>query len=114
MTAQDLVQFETGIKELWEAGELPCLLHLGGGNEEQLLHLWKDIKPGDWVFSTHRNHYHALLAGIHPYDIKDKILNGRSMFVYSSKHNFFCSAVLAGTCGIAAGVAWAIKNSEQE
>jgi TPP-dependent pyruvate/acetoin dehydrogenase alpha subunit len=105
MTAQDLIDFETRIKGLWEAGELPCLLHLSGGNEGQLIHIFKDIKPGDWVFSTHRNHYHALLAGI-PWDRtgSSEIANGRSMFVYSKEHNFFCSAILAGTCGIAAGV----------
>lgn len=110
MMAQDLIDFENGTKAAWESGDLPCLLHLAGGNEEPLLDLFKYVHPGDWIFSTHRNHYHALLAGIPASELKDKIANGRSMFVYSRKHNFFCSAVLAGCCGIAAGVAWAIKN----
>jgi TPP-dependent pyruvate/acetoin dehydrogenase alpha subunit len=114
MTAQDLIDFESRIKDLWEAGELPCLLHLSGGNEGQLLYLWQDIKPTDWVFSTHRNHYHALMAGIPPDELEAKIKDGRSMFVYSKAHNFLCSAVLAGCCGIAAGVAWAIKNQTSE
>ena len=110
LTAQDLIDFETRIKGMWEAGDLPCLLHLSGGNEGQLIHVFKDIKPGDWTFSTHRNHYHALLSGIPADELELRIANGRSMFAYSREHNFFCSAVLAGCCGIAAGVAWQLKQ----
>lgn len=110
MTSRGLIEFEDWTKTEWESGNLPCLLHLCGGNEEQLLDLWKEIEPGDWIFSTHRNHYHALLAGIAPEKVKELIWNGKSMFVYSREHNFCCSAVLAGCCGIAAGVAWSIKN----
>jgi TPP-dependent pyruvate/acetoin dehydrogenase alpha subunit len=87
---------------------------LSGGNEGQLVHIFKDIKPGDWVFSTHRNHYHALLAGIPSDQVEARIKDGRSMFVYSKEQNFFCSAILAGTCGIAAGVAWSIHNDPRK
>ncbi len=110
MTADDLRSFESGIKELWESGQLPSLVHLCGGNEGQLLHIFRDIKQGDWIFSTHRTHYHALLAGIDPDLLELKIRQGDSMFVYSKHHNFLCSAVLAGCAGIAAGVAWQLKQ----
>ncbi len=110
MTAQDLIEFESGIRELWESGRLPSLVHLCGGNEQQLINIFSEIKEGDWIFSTHRTHYHALLAGIDPKALKAKICAGDSMFVYSRKHNFLCSAVLAGCCGIAAGVAWTLKK----
>ncbi len=110
MTAQSLIEFESGIRELWEQGQLPSLVHLCGGNETQLLDVFSQIKEGDWIFSTHRTHYHALLAGIDPDLLELKIRQGDSMFVYSRHHNFLCSAVLAGCCGIAAGVAWAFKN----
>jgi Dehydrogenase E1 component len=111
MTAQDLIEFESGVKDLWEAGKLPSLVHLCGGNEDLLVKLFEEIKPGDWVFSTHRTHYHALMAGIPAWQVLDKIKHGDSMFIYSKAHNFLCSAVLAGCCGIAAGVAWAIEDS---
>ncbi len=113
MIAQDLIEFESGIRELWESGRLPSLVHLCGGNEQQLIDIFSEIKDGDWIFSTHRTHYHALLAGIDPEALKAKICSGDSMFVYSRNHNFICSAILAGCCGIAAGVAWAIKNSSE-
>ncbi len=108
-----MIDFENQTKTDWEAGDLPCLLHLAGGNEEQLVEIFKEIRPGDWIFSTHRNHYHALLAGVPTDTVREKINNGDSMFVYSKEHNFFCSAVLAGCCGIAAGIAWAIRNDPE-
>src|SRR6185369_16988661 len=110
MTAQSLIEFESGIKGLWEEGKLPSLVHLCGGNEDELIKVFAEIEPGDWVFSTHRTHYHALMAGIDPAILVQKIRDGDSMFVYSHERNFFCSAVLAGCAGIAAGVAWVIAQ----
>ncbi len=109
MTAQSLIEFESGIRELWERGQLPSLVHLCGGNEQQLLDIFSKIRQDDWIFSTHRTHYHALLAGIDPDLLELKIRQGDSMFIYSKHRNFLCSAVLAGCCGIAAGVAWQLK-----
>jgi TPP-dependent pyruvate/acetoin dehydrogenase alpha subunit len=111
MTAADLIAFEDRIRAKWEAGELPCLLHLCGGDEEQLLTVFGNVMPGDWVFATHRNHYAALLAGIPPERVEALIDAGKSMFVYDRSRHFLSSAILGGTCGIAAGVALDIKRS---
>lgn len=111
MKAADLIAFEADIARMWEAGDLPYLIHLSGGNEAWLLQFFEDrVRPGDWIFSTHRNHYHALLAGIPPLRLKEKIARGDSMFVYDREHNFFTSAILAGQCGVACGVAWALQE----
>lgn len=110
MTAEALIAFESGVKASWESGFLPSLVHLCGGNEKELIEIFREIKEGDWIFSTHRTHYHALLAGIDPTVLAQKISDGDSMFVYSKERNFFCSAVLSGCAGIAAGVAWAGTN----
>lgn len=109
-TKESLIAFEDRIRALWEAGELPCLLHLCGGNEEQLVEIFAEAKEGDWFFSTHRNHYHALLAGLDHGALQQSISDGRSMFTFSKERNFLSSAVLAGTCGIAAGVAFDLKS----
>lgn len=110
-TVDQLIEFETGIKDLWENGELPYLLHLSGGNEQQLVKIFDGIKAGDWIFASHRCHYAALLAGIEPEEVEAKIRAGKSMFIYSKKRNFCVSAVLAGTSAIAAGVAWALREA---
>ena len=109
-TKKDLIEFENEVAEHWEAGDLPYLIHLSGGNEDFLIDLFKEIKDGDWIFSTHRNHHHALLSGIPRSELLTKILNGNSMFVFDSSRHFFTSSILAGTCAIAAGVAYALKE----
>jgi pyruvate dehydrogenase E1 component alpha subunit len=108
---EQLLKFEKIICEHWESGNLPYLIHLSGGNEDFLINFFdKNVNEGDWIFSTHRNHYHALLAGIDPRELEQSILSGRSMFTFDRKRNFLTSSVLAGTCCIAAGVAWGLKH----
>lgn len=108
--AEELIAFEDRIGELYLENKLPFLFHLSGGNEHQLIDIFKDIKEGDYVISNHRSHYHALLHGIPPEVVEDRILNGRSMFIYDRSRNFFCSAIIGGTPAIAAGIAWALKR----
>lgn len=110
-TVESLIAFEDRVKAAWEAGDLPYLLHLGGGNEKQLLEIFEEIEEGDWIFVSHRNHYHSLLAGIPEEDVFENIFRGGSMFSYSRKRRVFSSAILAGNCGIAVGVAMALKAS---
>lgn len=109
-----LIRFEQKIAEHWEAGELPYLIHLSGGNEDYLVDLFADqVKEGDWIFSTHRNHYHALLSGVSEDKLEKLILAGNSMFVFDRARNFLTSSILAGTTCIATGVAWAIHEEDK-
>lgn len=110
MTKEQLIAFEDKVKDLWEAGELPYLIHLSGGNEELLIEIFNSVRKGDWIFSNHRNHYHALLAGVPEAKLMRLIQDGKSMFVFDKEHRFLTSSILAGTCCIAAGVAHAIKS----
>ena len=80
-TKEESIAFEDRIGDLYMDNQLPFLFHLSGGNEEQLIDIFKDIKEGDYVISNHRNHYHALLHGIPPDVVEDRIKNGRSMFM---------------------------------
>jgi pyruvate dehydrogenase E1 component alpha subunit len=109
-TKQELISFEDKIGDLYLDNKLPFLFHLSGGNEEQLISIFENIEEEDYVISNHRSHYHALLHGIPPEVVEDRILNGRSMFIYDRARNFFCSAIIGGTPAIAAGIAWALKK----
>jgi TPP-dependent pyruvate/acetoin dehydrogenase alpha subunit len=108
-TKETLAAFEEKIKAQWESGNLPCLLHLSGGEEEILLHIFDRANEGDWFFGSHRSHYIALLAGMTEKEVWDGIHRGDSMFLYSRQHRLYVSAILAGCCGIAVGVAVANK-----
>jgi pyruvate dehydrogenase E1 component alpha subunit len=109
-TKEELIEFEDRIGDLYLDNKLPFLFHLSGGNEDELIKIFENIKEGDYVISNHRSHYHALLHGIPPETVEQRILDGRSMFIYDRERNFFCSAIIGGTPAIAAGIAWALKR----
>lgn len=113
-TKKELISFENSIIEKYKDNQLPFLFHLCGGNEDQLIKIFNKIKDGDYVFVTHRNHYHAYLHGIDPKIVLDRVSNGRSMFIYDREKNFFSSAIVGGIPEIAAGVAMALKRKKSE
>lgn len=129
MTAEELIDGEEELVRLWNAGEIPFLTHFSGGNEQQLIDIFREIKPTDWVMASHRCHYHWRLhhEGQHFFnrnlagegvvrtsgithdaktELKELVLRGKSMFLYGPR--FICSAIVAGTASIAAGAALAI------
>ena len=113
-TEDSLKDFEKEIIDLYLDCKLPFLFHLSGGNEKELLEIFKDIKEGDYIITNHRGHYHVLLHGMKPEVLKDRILNGRSMFLYDREKNIFCTAIIGGSPAIAAGIAWQLKNSKSD
>lgn len=113
-TRESLIAFEERVRQKWEAGELPSLMHLCGGNEGQLLDIFKSIRPQDWVFLSHRGHYGALLKGMPEDRLMEFIESDRSMFIFDKKLRIYQSAILGGTLGIATGVACAIKQSGED
>lgn len=108
LTKEDLIATENRIKQLWDDGEINSLTHLCGGNEDDLIEIFKSIKRDDWVFSSHRAHYQALLHGMPPDNLIEEVKRGRSMFLYMPK--FITSAIVAGNPCIAAGVALSIQR----
>ena len=109
-TTQGLIDFENLIVSHWEAAKIRGPVHLSNGNEEQLIEIFKRITPTDWVFSTWRSHYHALLKGINPEWIEKEILAGRSITLCNIDERFYSSAIVTATLPIALGVALSIKK----
>src|SRR6185436_14250762 len=105
MLPADLIAFEREVADRFERGEIRGPIHLSGGNEEQLIEIFKQIPPDAWVFSTWRSHYHALLHGVPPEDVMEQILAGRSMNLAFPAYRFFTSAIVGGILPIACGVA---------
>ena len=109
-TTQDLIDFEDTIVNHWENAKIRGPVHLSNGNEEPLIDIFKRIKTTDWVFSTWRSHYHALLKGMDPKFIENEILAGKSITICNTDEKFYSSAIVGGTLTIALGVAQAIKR----
>jgi TPP-dependent pyruvate/acetoin dehydrogenase alpha subunit len=122
-TKPSLLAFERKVATLFEEGKINCPLHLCGGNESKLLDIFKHIKEEDFVFSTHRNHYHYLLKGGDEQKLLDELLGlpsgickglGRSMHIYDKTINFYTTAIVGGNVGPAVGVAFALAKSRKD
>ena len=110
MNNKKLQAFTNEIKDLFDTGKIKSPVHLSLGNEDELIEIFSEIKRSDWVFSTHRNHFHALLKKIPSQWLKKEILENRSIHINNKDYNFFSSAIVGGTCSIALGVALAMKH----
>lgn len=112
MTADELIAFERRVADAFMAQQIKGPVHLSGGNERQIIEIFRDVDRQDWVFSTYRSHYHALLHGIDEEWLFEEILAGRSMGIHSPEHRFFSSAIVGGCLPIAVGVAAALKRQD--
>ena len=104
-----LINFEKEIKKIYESGKIKSPIHLSGNNEIPLIKIFKKINKKDWVFSSWRNHYHAILKGIPINLIKKEIVEGRSMGLNFKKYNFYSSSIVGGIIPIALGLAKSLK-----
>lgn len=110
MIADELRAFEADIAAEFNAGRIRAPVHLDGGSEEQLIEIFKDVKPGDWILGSWRQHYHALLAGVPPDELKAAILRGRSITLCFPSHRVLSSAIVGGVLPIAVGLGMGIKR----
>lgn len=112
MTADDLRAFEAGVAAAFERGGIRAPVHLcSEGQIEPLIEIFKNIRREDWVFSTWRWHYHALLHGVPRETLMDHLLSGGGMNFHSPEYRFFTSAIVGGCLPIAVGVAAAILRT---
>jgi pyruvate dehydrogenase E1 component alpha subunit len=110
MNNQQLIDFETDIGNLFNQAKIAAPIHLSSGNEDKIRQVFKfiDIET-DWVCCTWRNHYQALLKGIPPEVLKDRIIKGKSMIMNLPEYKFICSSIVGGIPSIATGIALASK-----
>ena len=111
---EDLQLFEEEVKVLYEDSKITAPIHLSNGNEKKLIEIFQYVHPDDWVFSSWRNHFHALLHGLNRDVLMEDIINGRSMSTNSVKPKFYSSSIVAGIIPIAVGVANALKMKKSE
>jgi len=109
LSKTDLIDFEMKMINHWESAKIRGPVHLSNGNEDQLVEIFKRIKKTDWVFSTWRSHYHALLKGLAPDWIEKEILAGRSITICNIEEKFYSSAIVGSTMPMALGVAKSLK-----
>ena len=114
VTKEELISFETEVKERYEGGEILAPVHLSKDNEDELIEIFQYVHPNDWVYSAWRNHYHALLHGFDRQQLMDDIVAGRSMATSSNVNKFYSSAIVGGIIPIALGTAMALKKNNSD
>lgn len=105
-----MIAFEADIAAEFDAGHIKAPVHLAGGNEQELIDIFQDIGPDDWILTAWRSHYHCLLRGVPPAELKQAIMDGRSIALCFPEYKILSSAIVGGICPIATGLGWAIKD----
>jgi TPP-dependent pyruvate/acetoin dehydrogenase alpha subunit len=110
-TAQDLIDFETEIADAFNRGRIRAPVHLYSGNEEAMIEIFRTIGPDDWVLCSWRSHYQCLLKGVPREQVKQEILDGRSISLCFPEYRVLSSAIVTGVLPIAVGIALAIQRT---
>jgi pyruvate dehydrogenase E1 component alpha subunit len=114
-TPETLIAFEDDIAAEFGAGRIRAPVHLSGGGEAELINIFQHVRPEDWVFTNWRSHYHCLLKGVPPEQLRKDILDGRSITLCYPEYRIFSSAIMGGSVSIALGAALSAKrNSSAE
>lgn len=109
ITPVDLRSFELEIFELFKNKEIKSPIHLRGGNEEQLINIFKNIQDDDYCILTWASHLECLLKGVPREQVKEKILNNKSICMSFKEYKILSSAIVGGNAPIAVGISMALK-----
>ena len=97
LTAADLIAFEKEIAALFIAKQILAPVHLTGGNEDQLIQIFqKHVEERDWICTSWRSHYHCLLKGVPPEQLRKAIVAGRSISLCFPDHRIVSSGIVGG------------------
>ena len=112
LSKKELIEFETEIARCFDAAMIRAPVHLYNDNEEHVIEVFRkhQIGPEDWVLCSWRSHYQCLLKGVPPDELKDAILQGRSISLCFKKYRVLSSGIVTGVLPIATGIAIDIKR----
>ena len=112
LSKEELIQFENEMAACFDDAMIRAPVHLYNGNEEEMIKVFEDnnIGPEDWVLCSWRSHYQCLLKGVPRDDLKEAILQGRSISLCFSDYRVLSSGIVTGVLPIATGIALDIKR----
>jgi pyruvate dehydrogenase E1 component alpha subunit len=114
MNKEELIAFEDEVASYFNSGKIRAPVHLYSGNEEQIIHACRNIRPQDWIFCSWRSHYQCLLKGVPKAELMAEILAGRSISLCFPEYRIYSSAIVGGIVPIAVGSAMAIKHKGED
>ena len=110
LTKKELIAFEDDIAATFNASQIKSPVHLYHDNEHQMIEVFKHVNEDDWICTSWRSHYQCLLKGVPPKELKEAILQNRSISLCFKEYKVISSAIVAGIIPIALGIAYDIKR----
>jgi len=116
LTKEDLQSFEQEIADIFATGKIRAPVHLRKGREEDLIRIFEEHNIGDedWVLGYWDSHELALLKGVPREELKQAIIEGKSISLCFPKNNLLCSGIVGSLMGTATGTAWSLKRQEKK
>jgi pyruvate dehydrogenase E1 component alpha subunit len=116
-------RFEEKAAELYTLGKIGGFCHLYIGQEAVAVGALSTIQPEDYIFTSYREHGHALVRGLDPGEVMAELCGkqsgvskgkGGSMHLFDKRHGFLGGhAIVGGQIPLAAGAAFASKYFQQ-
>lgn len=116
ITKEDLINFEKEIAEIFATGVIRAPVHLRSGREDDLIKIFQENNIGsdDYVFGFWDSHELALLKGVPREELKQAIVEGKSISLCFPQYKVLCSGIVGSLMGTAVGVAWALKKQNKK
>lgn len=108
--AARLIEFEDRIAEHFNSGRVRAPVHLYSGMELEMIEVFENVAPEDWIFCSWRSHYQCLLKGVPEAQVEQAILDGRSIAMCFPEYGVFSSAIVGGQIPQAVGVAFQLRR----
>ncbi len=109
-SVEELAEFENEIATLYREGKIHAPVHLRKGNEARLISIFEQVRSEDWVFGYWATHLQCLLKGVPREQLREAILEGRSIALCFPEFRIVGSGIVGSLAGVAVGTAWDIKR----
>jgi pyruvate dehydrogenase E1 component alpha subunit len=117
-------RFEEKVGEMYTRSKVGGFLHLNIGEEATFVGAIKALRAGDYLYSTYREHGHAISHGVDPKRVMAELFGrvdgtsrgrGGSMHLFDADKRFMGGyAIVAGSIALAVGTAMACQYRETD
>jgi len=117
-------RFEERAQEQYTKAKIGGYCHLNIGEEATVVGGITALKPNDWIFTSYREHGHAIARGVDPKNVMAELFGketgtshgrGGSMHLVDYSRRFMGGyGIVGGHLPLAVGGAWAVKYRKQK
>ena len=117
-------RFEERAQEMYTRAKIGGYCHLNIGEEATVVGGIAPLKPGDYIYTSYREHGHAIARGIDPKAVMAELFGretgsargrGGSMHIFDYEHRFMGGyGIVGGHLPLATGAGFAIKYQKKK